>query len=101
MLTTRLALVIWAVVGPMLAAGLMRGREAVMVRAAVHATRIEQQSACNDRVAQVARAHDKEVDDEVDAALAAVAALSPTPTTPEGLRALCDRSASCRSRVRP
>ena len=101
MLTARIALVIWAFVGPMLAAGLMRGREAVMVRASIRATRIEEQSACNDRVAQIALATNSAVDKAVAEAVAAANEAQATPDTPADILALCNKSASCRSRVRP
>ena len=94
-----IALLVWAFAGPVLAMGIMRGREAVLVAAAVKATKVKDGAVCDSRVAQVARAHDKEVDDEVDEAVAAADAIPPTPQTPVEIVSLCQKSASCRSRV--
>lgn len=97
--------VVSAIGGAAIAAGsvflVMAAREAAVVRGAVNAARIEEQSACNDRVAQVGRAIDVEVDRRVQAALDAANALEETPDVPADLQALCDRSASCLDRKRP
>ena len=102
MLTSlRIGLVVWAVVGPLLARAVMRGREVIMVAAAINATQIKDRAGCDIRVAQVARAGDAAIDEAVDEAVAAADALSVTPEVPAELRLLCEHSASCRSRGKP
>lgn len=98
----RLGLLLWAVAGPVLAGGVVYAamllREAVVVQGAVNAARNGATVTCNARVAEIQRAHDREVDDGVDAAIEAVDALGPTPAELAARQALCDASPGCKSR---
>jgi hypothetical protein len=98
----RLGLLVWAFVGPVLAGGVVYSamllREAVLVQGAVANARNGATITCNQRVAEIQRVHDQEVDDSVDSAIEAVDALSPTPVELAARQALCDQSPGCKSR---
>lgn len=94
----RLGLLIWAVVGPLLAGSIMWGREKVLVAAAISTTRDAGVVTCNARVAEIERAHNEAIDASVDEAIAAADAMLPTPAEMVALQRLCDASIGCRSR---
>jgi NAD(P)H-dependent flavin oxidoreductase YrpB (nitropropane dioxygenase family) len=97
-ITARLALIAWAVIGPLIAGGIMWGREKVMVAGAVANERNAGIVACNARVAEITRAHDEAIDASVDEAIAAADTIGPTPGEMVALQKLCDASLGCRSR---
>lgn len=94
----RLGLLIWAVVGPLLAGSIMWGREKVMVYAAVHNTRNAERVVCNARVAEIERKHNEAIDRSVDEAIEASEAVIPTPAEMVARQQICDASRGCRSR---
>ena len=94
----RLGLMIWAVVGPLLAGSIMWGREKVMVHAAISTTRNAERVVCNARVAEIERAHNAAIDDSVDEAIAAADAVIPAPAEMVARQQICDASRGCRSR---
>jgi hypothetical protein len=96
--TIRLALIIWAVIGPLLAGGLMWGREKILVAGAERVARNDARIECNARVAEITRAHDAAIDASVDEAIAAADAILPTPAEMVALQKICDASMGCRSR---
>lgn len=94
----RLGLLIWAVIGPLLAGGVMWGREKVLVAAAISTTRDAGVVTCNARVAEIERAHNEAIDASVDDAIAAADAVIPTPAEMVARQQICDASRGCRSR---
>ena len=94
----RLGLLIWAVVGPLLAGSIMWGREKVMVHAAISTTRDAERIVCNAPVAEIERRHNEEIDRSVDDAIAAADAVIPTPAERVARQQICDASRGCRSR---
>lgn len=78
--------------------GYMKVHEAIVVSAAVKAERRQGVVACNVRVGEIERKHNEGVDQAADDAIAAADQIERTPDEMEALKALCKRSASCRSR---
>lgn len=97
----KIGLLVWAIAGPALAAGVtwtaMSARERIVTSARVQAAKDQSRIECNSRVATLAREHDRVVDEITDEASAAADATQ-TPQSMPDLQALCDRSASCRDR---
>lgn len=95
----RLGLLVWAVAGPVLSGGLvygsMRVREAIVVSGAVRAARDGATVVCNQRVAEIQRVHDREVDDSVDDVIAAIDGLGPAPVVMADRLARCKASPGC------
>ena len=98
MMTLRTGLIIWGIVAPFLAGGIMWGREKVMVHAAISTTRDAERVVCNARVAEIERRHNEEIDKSVDDAIAAADAVLPTPAEMVARQQVCDASRGCRSR---
>lgn len=100
MLSLKSGLVAWAVVGPVLAGGVvylsMMTREAIVVQGAVRSARGEEIIRCNAQRAAIAEAINAEARRSVSEA--SEAAASVPATVSEQLRALCNASASCRER---
>ena len=94
----RLGLLIWAVVGPLLAGSIMWGREKIMVAGAISTTRDAERIVCNARVAEIERAHNEAIDASVDEAILAADAVIPTPAEMVARQQICDASRGCRSR---
>lgn len=97
----QLGLIIWAVAGPALTGAVMLGREAIIVSAERKAARVTERAACDSRIQQIETAINAASDDATDKAIAAADAMEQTPDVPADLLALCNRSASCRSRRAP
>ena len=76
----------------------MLAREEIVVRGAVAVERDKGIIACNLRVGEIETAHNKAVSDAVEEARRAAREVAPTPEARAELVALCNRSASCRSR---
>lgn len=73
-------------------------REKIVVDGAVKAERNRGVISCNARVGEIERIHNKAVETAVEEARRAAEAVTPTPETPAEILALCQQSASCRSR---
>lgn len=95
--------IVGALVGAFASGGLtyatMIAREKIVVQGAVKAERDKGVAACNIRVGEIERAHNKAVSDAVEEARRAAEAVTPTPEAPAEILALCQRSASCRERT--
>jgi hypothetical protein len=89
---------VWAVIGPLVAGGLMWGREQLMVNGAISNTRNAERVVCNARVAEIERRHNEEIDKSVDEAIAAADAVIPAPAEMVARQQICDASKGCRSR---
>lgn len=87
-----------AAAGGFLTYGTMIAREAIVVQGAVKVERDKGVAACNVRVGEIERAHNKAVEEAVEEARRAAEAVTPTPETPAEIMALCAKSSSCRSR---
>lgn len=98
MISARLALIAWAVIGPLLAAGIMWGREHVMVSGAVTVERNKGVVACNARVATIETTTNRASLDAVERATTAAREMLPTPSEMVALQKICDASPACRSR---
>ena len=98
MITLRTGLLAWAIIGPLIAGGIMWGREKVLVAAAISTTRNAATVTCNARVAEIERAHNAAIDASVDEAIAAADATMPTPAEMVARQQICDASRGCRSR---
>lgn len=102
MIPLKAGLIAWSVAGPVLAGGMvyltMLGREAIVTRGAILATRNDEISKCNARQREMAATIDTQVTVAVEAAIAAANAEKPTPEAQAEINALCKRSASCRDR---
>lgn len=96
----RIALLIWAFVGPALAGGIMYAREAVVTSGAVKAARTEERADCRTKIAAVRDEINRSASKAVDDARAAADAVTPAPEVPGELVALCRKSASCLERER-
>jgi len=96
--TLKTGLIIWAIVGPLLAGGIMWGREKIMVSGAISNTRAAERVVCNARVAEIERVHNEEIDKSVDDAIAAADAVIPSPAEMVARQQVCDASRGCRSR---
>ena len=96
--TLKTGLIIWAIVGPLLAGGIMWGREKIMVAGAISTTRAAERVVCNARVAEIERVHNEEIDKSVDDAIAAADAVIPSPAEMVARQQVCDASRGCRSR---
>lgn len=79
--------------------GTMLAREAIVVQGAVKTERDRGVLACNVRVGEIERVHNKAVETAVEEARRAAEAVTPTPETPAEIVELCKRSASCRERT--
>lgn len=94
--------VLGALAGAAVSGGLTYGamlvREQIVVDGAVAAERNKGVITCNARVGEIERAHNAAVAEAVEAARRAAEAVTPTPETPAEIIALCQKSASCRSR---
>lgn len=88
-----------AAAGGFLTYGTMLAREKIVVQGAVKTERDKGVLACNVRVGEIERAHNKAVEEAVEEARRAAEAVTPTPETPAEIKALCARSASCRERT--
>jgi hypothetical protein len=91
----------WIVLGiltlaPVVTYAAMSVRERIAVAGAVKVERIAQRAICDGRVAEVGRRHEEAVLVGAREALQAARDVSATPGTIAELKALCDRSASCR-----
>lgn len=87
-----------AAAGGLLTYGTMLAREAIVVQGAVKTERDKGVLACNVRVGEIERVHNKAVETAVEEARRAAEAVTPTPETPAEIVELCQRSASCRER---
>ncbi len=91
-----------ALAGAALSGGLTYGamlvREQIVVDGAVTAERNKGVLTCNARVGEIERVHNTAVTEAVEEARRAAEAVTPTPETPAEIVALCQKSASCRSR---
>lgn len=100
----RVGLMIWAVVGPMLAGGVaylsMLAREKIVVAGAVRVARNAEVSLCNEQRLSIGRAINEAIDAGTAEAVAASRAAR-TPVAPAELLALCTRDPTCRKEARP
>ena len=96
----KIALLIWAVVGPALGAGIMFAREVVVTSGAVKAARTEERAECRSKIAAVRAEINRSAETAVGAAKVAADAVAPVPEVPAELVALCRKSASCLERER-
>lgn len=87
-----------AVAGGALTYGTMLAREAIVVQGAVKTERDRGVLACNVRVGEIERVHNKAVEDAVEEARRAADSVGITPTEKEKLVELCIISSSCRER---
>lgn len=90
--------ILGAVAGAALASGTMLVREKIVVDGAIKAERRNGVVTCNARVGEIERAHNQAIDNAVEEARRAAADVTAVPETPDGLKALCKASASCRDR---
>lgn len=93
-------LAIWAVAGPVLIFGGMRVREAIVVAGARTAERNEQVSLCNEQRLEISREINKAAALSVASVRKALDDVTPTPTVPAEILALCKASSSCDDRGR-
>ena len=98
MMTLRTGLIIWGIVAPIIAGGVMWGREKIMVAGAISTTRNAERVVCTARVAEIERRHNEEIDKSVDEAIAAADAVIPAPAEMVARQQICDASRGCRSR---
>lgn len=78
--------------------GAMRIEQEIVVAGAVRATRDQGIVTCNARVGEIERVQANAISAAVSAAQAAAASVGNGTETPEQIKELCKRSASCRSR---
>ena len=78
--------------------GAMRIEQEIVVAGAVRATRDQGIVTCNARVAEIANTQNSAISAAVSAAQAAAASVGNGSETPNQIKELCKRSASCRSR---
>lgn len=87
-----------AVAAPFVVYAVMTVQSAFDVRAAVASERNRQETACSARVSDIGRQHNEAVARAAEEARQAAEAVGRTPETVAELTALCQKSASCRSR---
>lgn len=102
MLTLRVALMAWGVVGPVVAGGVaylaMLAREHIVVAGAAAAARGEEISKCNEARLAIGRTIDEAVAAGVAEAVAAARGEARSPSAPADLIALCKVDWNCRGR---
>jgi hypothetical protein len=98
----RLGLLVWAVVGPLLAGGVtwasMRAHEAIVVSATKKAVRLEEVARCQKQLVDQISLLDANTMAGVADAGNAADSIDATPEDKVAIVALCKRSASCRDR---
>jgi hypothetical protein len=93
-------LVLLSVIGPAVTYGAMKVQSKVAIAAAVKIARAEEISTCRVKIGGVVSAVNQEAMKRIAAAKAAGSAVTATPEDAKALKALCDKSASCRERGR-
>lgn len=97
---TWLFLVLGGLAGAALSGGVtyasMLAREKIVVQGAVNAERDAGTVRCNNRVGEIERSINTEVDKRVDEAIKAAGLVSPTPEAAAELNALCTADPACR-----
>lgn len=93
-------LAIWAIAGPALIFGAMLARESIVVAGARKAERNEQVSLCNEQRLEISREINKAAALSVASVRKALEDVTPTPTVPAEILALCKASSSCDDRGR-
>lgn len=93
-----LALGAWGVAAPAGVWAWQKVGQQFAVHKADKAARADEQVKCTQRVAKIQKDLADAAAETVKQAADAVAALPPVPGDDDGLRRLCDRSASCRDR---
>jgi hypothetical protein len=95
-------LLVWGILAPLGTFGWVKAeaffKQRAAVASAVRTAKADERQACNVKIGSIKEEIERDAAKQIKDAKDAVAALSPTPPDDAGLRALCDRSASCRDR---
>lgn len=98
-----LILVVWGLVAPLGTYGFMSAsayfKQRAAVSSAVRQSQTAERQACNVKVDSIAKEINDDARKQIELARQASAAVVLAPSDDPGLRALCERSASCRDRA--